>query len=314
MKKIMILSGGTSTAWHIASVLRKYYSDKMHLIICDINPEYLVHSSVLADTYIQVPPIKAENYYSDMLRYFELHQVDILIPLIDDDITLFASDNIDLQRLDIYSTAPKEKTINALSNKKNLANTLEKIDVTTPKCIKSLNDIEREKKYFKKDVIGCGSKGAEKIKGKDVLEKENWENIVVQEICTPPEITVDVIQNQGEIYIACRERIETKLGVSTKCRVFYDADIHEIIKKIASALELPTIFCVQFMKDSDNNWSLTDFNLRSGGGTAISAATGFEAVRYAAALWLEETADNAWLTLPENDSYVVRTYSEVVTQ
>ena len=314
MKKVMILSGGTSTAWHIASVLSKYYSDKMHLIICDINPEYLVHSSVLADTYIQVPLIKSETYYEEMLHYLELHQVDILIPLIDNDITLFSRDNADLQRMGIYSTAPKAETISALSNKKNLSDTLGKVGVATPMCIDSVSKIKEEATYFKKDAIGCGSKGAEFVKGKDILQNGDWENIVVQEVCKPPEITVDVIQNHGEVYIACRERIETKLGVSTKCRIFYDDEIHEIMKKIVSVMELPTVFCVQFMKNTENNWSLIDFNLRSGGGTAISSAVGFEAVRYAAALWLGETADTAWLALPATDSYVVRTYSEVVTR
>lgn len=97
---------------------KKFYSDYAKIIICDINPSYLVHTSVLADKYIQVPLIKADGYYRDMLSVMKNNGVDILVPLIDDDIRLFPKDNLDLKKIKVMSVAPSCITIDSLSNKK----------------------------------------------------------------------------------------------------------------------------------------------------------------------------------------------------
>ena len=86
------------------------------------------------------------------------------------------------------------------------------------------------------------------------------------------------------------------------------------MERIITQIELPSVFCVQFMRNHRDALSLIDFNLRSGGGTAISAAAGFEAIRFAAANWLGLSADPAWVPVLEQERYVVRTYREIVTK
>ena len=313
MKTIMILSGGTSTAWHIAYVIHKYYKKYAKLIICDINPSYLVHTSVLADAYIQVPLIKSDNYYSEMLKIIKENRVDIIVPLIDEDIKIFSNDNNDLEKLDAVSVAPPLNTINSLSDKRNMFKTLNAIGVITPKIYTHTETLDANKQYFVKDAIGCGSKGAFLIKGLEAKKYLDDDNKIVQEVCVNPEITVDTVVDGKEVYTICRERKEIKLGVSTKCKIYTDKEIQGIIEKISSKITLPTISCIQFMKNTNGEWTLTDFNLRSGGGTAISCAVGFEAVRYGVATWLGLPKNHEWLHLPENDKYVVRRYEEVVT-
>lgn len=313
MKNVMILAGGTATAWHIAEVLQKYYRDEICLTICDINERYLVHSSIFADNYLRVPPIKSANYYETMLRKISEYQIDILIPLIDEDISLFSCDNPDLLSLRVHSTAARQTTFQALSNKRNLVRTLAEIGVETPQTIFDLRDLEPTSTYFVKNAIGCGSRGAARLSGAEIQKLRGGNDQIIQEICTGPEITVDAVMNGNAVHTVCRERIETKLGVSTKCRVYCDKGIQSIIQNIADNIALPDIFCLQFMKNADGNWTLIDFNLRSGGGTAISAAVGFEAVRFAAAGWLHKERDPAWISQLDRERFVVRTYSEIVT-
>lgn len=51
-----------------------------NMVVCDINPEYLVHTSVLADKYLQVPPIKSSNYYNTMLEHIRReHSITLLV-------------------------------------------------------------------------------------------------------------------------------------------------------------------------------------------------------------------------------------------
>ncbi len=315
MKRVMILSGGTSTAWHIADVLHRYFCKDIYLIICDINPQHLVHTSIFADFYIQVPPICSPDYYCFMLQVLEENHVDILVPLIDDDILIFHRDNGDLITRGVYSTAPCKATIEGLSNKENLENTLLSLDIPTPHIFKSAAAIDPNGAYFAKAPVGCGSRGSCLIDGKAAEEIiSHGKGQVVQEICHAPEITVDIAHDGRKIYTVCRERVEIRLGVSTKCRVYHDSDIQHILERIVAKIDLPPVFCVQFMRDAHNRWSLTDFNLRSGGGTAISAAVGFEAVRFAAAQWLGLPADSTWVSIPAQEHYVVRAYQEIVTQ
>lgn len=314
MKKVMILSAGTATAWHIAQVLRTYYAAHMKLVVCDINPQYLVHASVLADQFIQVPPIKDPIYYSTMLEHIRANDIDVLIPLIDDDIVCFSNDNPDLNAMGVKSVAPNAKSVEALSDKGHLTEALRQLGIRCPRVFESVEQIDPSKQYFAKDRIGCGSRGAAMVTGQEAIDLIAQRGKVVQEVCCGPEITVDAVLDGEEIYTICRERKEIKLGVSTKCRVYFDKDIQSIMERLAKGVELPSVFCAQFMKNMNGEWVLIDLNLRSGGGTAISAAVGFQAVRYAAAEWLGLPRDLEWLKRPTGEKYVVRTYQEVITQ
>ncbi len=313
MKRALILAGGTTTAWHIAETIKRYYKDELYLVICDTNPEHLVHTSVLADKFIQVPPIKTPNYYEKMLDIFCSEGIDLVIPLIDNDIMLFTSDNTDLRQMGLTSSAPDKETVLSLSNKRNMEKTLRSIGIRTPRIISDLSEIAPEVEYYIKNMVGFGSRDVHKVKGKDIIGLSDQQ--FVQEMCNNPEITVDVVNDSKRIYTICRERVETKLGVSTKCKVFYSDEIQEIIEKVSNYIALPAICCVQFMADSRGHWSLIDFNLRSGGGTAISAAVGFEAVRAAIAIWIGKNINCPdYLKKVDNARYVVRTYSEIVTK
>jgi hypothetical protein len=186
------------------------------------------------------------------------------------------------------------------------------IGVSTP-CLFDKGFISPEKEYYVKNIIGFGSRGAYKTLG-ETLDFTDSEKII-QEICKPPEITVDALIHNKRIFLICRERIEIKSGVSTKVRVFYDETIYKIVEKIALSIELPVVSCIQFMKDEKNIWTLTDFNLRSGAGTAMSAIVGFQCIHAALAVWLN-TGENIELLLqyPVKDKYVVRTYQEIITR
>lgn len=310
----MILSAGTATAWHIAQVLRTYYAAHMRLVACDINPRYLVHTSVLADQFIQVPPIKDPAYRSAMLEHIRANDIDVLIPLIDDDIVCFSNDDPDLNAMGVRSTAPSAKSVDALSDKGHLTETLQQIGICSPRVFTAAEQIDPSKRYFTKDRIGCGSRGVAMVNGREAIELVARPGKVVQEICCGPEITVDAVLDGEKIHTICRERKEVKLGVSTKCRVYFDKDIQSIMERLAREVELPSVFCVQFMKNVSGEWALIDLNLRSGGGTAISAGVGFQAVRFAAAGWLDLPRELAWLKRPTREKYVVRTYQEVITQ
>ncbi|MGN0326709.1 MAG: hypothetical protein ACI4DW_10365, partial [Lachnospiraceae bacterium] len=60
--KLWVTAGGTGSAWHIASIVKQYYADEIELYISDINEPEMVASSVLADHFFKVPPVKEPGY------------------------------------------------------------------------------------------------------------------------------------------------------------------------------------------------------------------------------------------------------------
>jgi hypothetical protein len=304
---IMVLGGGTGTSYHICKTIKKYFGF-VHLIVCDINPKHLVHASVFADEFITVPPIKDINYEKSMYDLFENRNVNVLIPIIDLDLRIFCCDNEWLIKHNILSTGPKRQTFDTLSNKKVMNKYLTEIGITTPHLYSS-NEVYPEKDYYIKDIIGFGSLGVYKAKGS--MLKNIDETKVIQELLFRPEITVDVFTQSKKVWTLCRERIEIKSGVSTKIRAFSDENIQKTIEQIASSIELPTVSCIQFMTNEKGQWSLTDFNLRPGAGTAMSDAVGFQSLRAALTVWLNMGIKNL-LQPPNEDKYVVRAYEEFV--
>lgn len=311
MKRIMILSAGTGTAWSIVQAIRNLRLDDIQLMACDINPPYLVHTSVYVDRFFQVPPIQNPDYYEVMLSLFKKEKIDILIPLIDWDLFLFSHDNSDLRRLNICSTAPERNTFEMLSDKTKLFENLTALGIRTPNLF-SADTVKSGEKYYIKPKIGFGSRNAKVIMGEAILDS-NLQDFIIQELCSTPEITVDAFFDGTGISCICRERIEIKSGVCTKAKIFKDDDILKKLHLLSTHFKLPNANCVQFMKTRDGEWALTDFNLRLGAGSSLSAAVGFKMARSAVALWLG-LPEAVSIVVPEQEHYVCRYYEEVVTK
>ena len=272
MKKIFILGGGTATAWHLCNIIKRDFLDCFYLYIGDINERKFIPSSLLCDRYIQLQYTTNHSfYYSYMLEVLKNEKIDFLIPLIDNDLFLFSNDNPDLLKLNVQSTSPCGKTMNICMTKKNISIFLTEHGLLVPRHYKK-EEIETEKVYFVKPNKGFGSKDARTEKGKDISYSDD---IIIQEVLHKPEITVEIFKKNDYYNFIIRERIETKSGVSTKARFIIDSEIVTIINRINNIFDLPLVSCVQFMKNEEEKWYLTDLNMRLGAGTALSTAAGF---------------------------------------
>ena len=267
MKRIMILAGGTATAWHLVNEIEKYYKNTFEVYICDINPQYLVPSSTKCKEFIQVLPISNEGYYDNIISILKKYNIDILVPLIDFDLEIFSNDNEDLKKLNVKSTAPKKSVVQLLSDKYNMSKWMNEIGINAPK-IYEIDDIEHDQEYIIKPKKGFGSRGISKCKGNEINSIDE-ENYIIQELCSPKEVTVEVFKSEKIFKTICRERIEVKSGVCTKTRIYNDKELNNAVKKIVDNIEFPNSACIQFMLSNDNKWCVTDINLRLGAGTAL---------------------------------------------
>lgn len=308
-KKILLTAGGTATTWHFCNIIKKYFPDEFEIHVCDINEEKLVPAAIFADRYYKVPSIYEENYKEYMYNLLEKEKIDIIIPLIDFDLLTFASDNLQLQKLNVYSTAPSKETIETLSNKYNMNKFMTENNICTPKIF-DINEIDLNTEYVIKPIKGFGSKNVRILKGDQIKDSITSEEII-QEKCDSKEVTAEVY-NGKFLKVFIRERIETKCGVCTKMVPVYDDNIYNEIYNLTQKIECPRAFCIQFMKNNKNQWSIVDCNLRIGAGTALSTKIGFQLVRALLTDLLGKEVDEKLFKIDTEVKSVLRVYDEVI--
>jgi carbamoyl-phosphate synthase large subunit len=313
MKNILITAGGTASAYYFCKTISKYLKNEICLFVADINEEKLIPAAMFADQFIQVPLVSDATYKDAVLNEIDDKNIDIIVPLIDLDLMQFPRDDEGLAALNCISTAPELSVSQQLSDKIHLTEAASRIGVNVPRDY-TTGIIDPNLNYFTKPRLGFGSRDAIQMSGLSILENDSNSDMIIQEVCDGPEVTVEVFYDGDNLHTLCRERLEVKAGVCTKARVFQDAVLHEYIDVIARHFILPTASCFQFMKNQNGEWCLTDANLRIGAGSALCAAVGWN-LPYASVLhWIGRSNEaNEQLDFIGQDRYVVRVYEEIVT-
>lgn len=274
-KDILITSAGTGNGFATAESIATNFKEYLNLHIGDINPPERVSASVYADCYFQMPRIDSENYKERTIKYILEHDIDICLPFIDSDI-LAMSEWYSRKEIPekIYLQVSSPEVAQICSDKYLAYKWLIRQKLNTPETYLP-NETAEFDSLLLKPRNGFGSK-VKKVDSNDLLHLNEPQQYILQDICKPPEITIDVFNDFDDdlFFFICRERIETKSGVCTKARLFYDANLGEIAKKISTALRL-SFFCFQVMQ-YNGHWAITDINPRLGAATAMSSVVGMD--------------------------------------
>jgi carbamoylphosphate synthase large subunit len=313
--RVLVSSGGSGTAWGVAASLRDAYED-LDLTVCDINPRDLVATASLADRFVQIPLVADSAFRDRIEELVAAEAIDAFFPVHDAEIVAVA-ELVDEGRLpsECHVMCPPLWSAVACFDKLACFELLQRNGLPTPQTW-SLPDAEWPgTSLCVKPRRGVGSAGVRYVGSATQLVElqaaPDAPDFCAQELLDEPEITIDCFRDAtGAGYSMSRERLEVKSGVSTKCRVFADPELHELGLAVGEAFSLVGSYCFQVMRATDG-WAITDVNPRTGAGTRMCAAVGanFPAASLALALsddplrWLPEFSGNA---------YVARHYSEVV--
>lgn len=313
MLKVWITAGGTGSAWHICSVIKKYYKDEVELFVGDINDEQLVASSTLADHFFKVPLVKDEAYPEFMYDKLSSNGIDVIIPLIPWEQDFFSMDNPRFASLGIKSLAAPIATNQIFNDKIKLHDYCSDKGIPTIKIFNK-DEINPADTYFIKALSGFGAAGAAMRKGEELTEKE-LDSCVIQEYCVEPqglnEITVEVFNDDGKLFLCGRRRLENKCGVCTKAEFVETTDVRPYIEQMVGDYEFPLVFNVQFVHH-DGVWKVMDVNLRLAAGTGLSNAVGFQLIRALFNKLLGKEFDETLLSVDSTVKTVIRVYEEVV--
>lgn len=264
------------------------------------------------DGFYQCPYTSDSSYYQFILSICERENTDFILPSFDADQNLFYDGNPDLDRLGIKSLGISTDLIDIYRTKENTNRFLESKGLPTPVMYKK-SDIVKERNYFCKPRTGVGSIGARMMKGTEILNS-NESDLIIEEICTGPEVTLECFNYAGKVYSIARERLDTKSGVCTKTRVYYDASLESIAQKFSAIIKLPYIFNLQFMTNSRGEKVITDVNLRTAGGMSLSYAAGWDEVEAIGKIMLGEEGVEITVNVPIKEQYVIRAYTDIVTK
>ncbi len=278
----------------------------------DINPRHLVTAGLLGDEFIQCPLANSVEFPAVLEAIIRQHEVDTWLPLLPEEIILackLRQDSIVGEKCKLI--LPGGDTAVVCSDKWMLAVALRQRDIPTPGTALASAPIDKDL-LFLKPRIATGAKGARTVARSQVARfvsdvPDSW---IVQEICTGPEVTIDAFHNpvSGELISTARERLEVKLGVSTKARLFRDPALHQLTERLVKTLKLDGSFCYQVMK-LHGEWAVTDVNPRPGGASAMCSAVGqdFFAATFAYH-WGEDCA--RFFRKLDRERFVTRQYAE----
>lgn len=313
MPNVLIGAGGTGTAFGIASRLRSSYGSDLKIIVTDIFDEHLVTTSVLADRFYKAPYANDPKFETFIVDILEAEKITTYIPILNEEIILAAKLRAaeEYKHIDFWSSSLHA----ACTDKLFADNWLRTIGVRTPFRFGDQSQ-KTPNQFFVKPKTGSSSRGVKQLTAHQViaLSQTERDSFLIQEVCKGPEVTVDSFFDEttktGFAY--CRERIEVKAGVCTKARLFYDPELEDFAFRIGIALSQRQTICFQVMRNGDG-WVLTDLNLRTGAGTAMTCAAGFDVL--SAAFVCRNGGDYSRylrkLKLGE-EYYVTRQYAEFV--
>lgn len=314
MKNILLLTCGTSACCHIARVLKEKFADSVRIIGADINKRWLIPSAPYLDVFYQCPFSTDISYYSFIIKICRSEKVDYVLPSFDVDQRLFYAGNPDLLAMGVISFGISAPMLDIYSDKDRMNRYLRTVGLPLP-IQYDLSQVEHDKMYFVKPLDGVGSVGASIVSGREVLLK-NDRSLIIQEVCFYPEVTLECFYYDDSLRSVARQRIDTKAGVCTKTKIYNDPQLHAIAERFVAETSAPMVFNLQFMKNREGKYVITDVNLRAAGGMSMSYAAGWDEVSSLANVMLGKGKEDVLKSVPMliQEQYIMRTYSDVVTK
>jgi len=241
-----------------------------HVVLMDISND--ATGKYLVDDFEVVPKYGSPGLEDQLWEIVERHGITMVIPSVDEGLLFWASIRKAWAEKNVHVLVSPPDIIDICSDKLKTHKFLTKHGFPSPKT----------KTYWslgtplKKPRKGRGSQGVEYFPDEPSESKQN-DDVIWQELLTGPEYTVDVLCTApGQVhYCVIRERLMTKVGLSTKGRVVEHPEIERTARNVAKKAEFFGPINIQFIEagydqDKEKRFAITDINPRISGGQALT--------------------------------------------
>ncbi|MCM8774678.1 MAG: ATP-grasp domain-containing protein, partial [Candidatus Omnitrophica bacterium] len=228
------------------------------------------------------PSFNSYNFIPRILEICEQFGVQCLIPVIDEELLMFASHREDFEKRNIKLIINNKGTIRLTKNKYLTRKFCEKENILAPKTFlkKDIKDLDTQKLNYPliiKPLVGRGSRDVVKIKNKKELYffKDYFDNFIIQEFIEGQEYTIDIVASPcGRVLQAIpRKRIETKAGMSYKAMITKDRRLIDYGMYIAKKFHIDGPANIQCMVNKKGIY-LIEVNPKFAAGLPLTVAAG----------------------------------------
>ena len=238
----------------------------------------------LADRPYIVPRLDSNDYLPTLRDICQREKVKYVLPLIDHDIPVLASNRDAIEQTGARVAVVPLKAASCASDKWLTYQFFRRIGLPTPKSWlpDHLEHATLDFPLFIKPRNGSAGKQGFKVNSRDELEffARYVPDPIIQEFLEGSEVTSDVVcgLNRHVLAVVSRRRIEVRWGEVAKGVTMFDQEIRNACIQIAR--ELPTIgpITVQCMMHK-GEWRFTEINARLGGGVPLGIAAGVDSPR-----------------------------------
>ena len=226
--------------------------------------------------------IDSKDYFKDSFEIIEKYNVDLVVPTIDPDLTVWAKYTTELENSGCKILISSPEVIDICQDKRLTNSFLTSNGFDTPR-IYDLKDLlsgnDNDYPYLLKPWNGSAARGNQIIKNKEELTfyAPRIPNCIAQEYIEGTEFTIDsLIDNYGQIRCSVpRKRIEVRGGEVVKAITVRNQKLIEqteqMLAKLGAGLGVITTQC--FLTE-DNDVKFIEINPRFGGGVPLSIKAG----------------------------------------
>lgn len=303
MKNILISSAGQRVVLvQIFQRTLKELGINSKVYTSDMQPD-LAPACYVADECFKVPKCDDESYIDDLFKLCIAKDIGLIIPTIDPELMVFASNKKRFEDAGIYFVEPDLNYIRICRDKRLTAEFFPKLGVSVPKMIDKYHPVFP---MFAKPYDGSRSVNTHAIMNQDELSKEILEDskLIFMEYIDKKEykeFTVDMYYGKdGRVKgIVPRERLKVREGEINKGITRKNYIVDFLKERMGYSEGVRGCICVQlFYRESDNDIKGIEINPRFGGGFPLSYYAKANYVEYIIREYLMgETIDysDAWL-------------------
>jgi carbamoyl-phosphate synthase large subunit len=236
-------------------------------------------ASFLADRAELVPRVDDPQYIDRLLEICDLHDIDLLIPLIDTELHLLSLHHQKFRERGVTPLISSAITNEICCSKKHTSVFFQQIGVRTPKVYELSEVTDRDFPLILKPDRGSSSVGVYAIKDRAELNffSNYVEETIIQELIEGDEYTIDILVDfQGKVIsIVPRLRLETRAGEVSKGVTVKNPTLIAAAKKVVESLP-GAVGCItlQCFLQPDGEIIFIEINPRFGGGYPLSYRAG----------------------------------------
>jgi carbamoyl-phosphate synthase large subunit len=270
-----------------------------------------------ADRFVRVPPVQDPTFESTVLDLIRTHDIGLVIPTIDTELPVYARLRDPLMAEGRVALVSGPTTIEISADKRKTFEWLTDGDLPTVRQwdLKTAQQEADQMPYpvIVKPIAGSASIGVSCVDRPEDLVALDSNDLIVQELASGEEYTVDVWVDRGG-NVRCvvpRKRLEVRAGEVSKGVTETREDVIGVVRAVAESL--PDAFgplTVQVFAGDVGEAKIIEINARFGGGFPLSWEAGARFTMWAVqeALGLEyEPSELEW-----RDGLVMLRYDDAV--